>query len=130
MFLNLTSLSFLDEMFYHLPFPDLLQLEKLQEKYTNTADVVKFLSEVHADLVQPRAIEGLPEGYVEYVETEMTSRGISNPARSSKCSRRERNRTHKLALFNLFKRCRQPASWFGAQCTRLDLVRFSTHPIS
>ena len=76
LFLNPTSLSFLDEIFCRLPFPDLLQLENLQEQYKITADVVKYLSEVRADLVQPRAFEDLREGWVDYVETEMKSRGI------------------------------------------------------
>ena len=59
MFLNQVSLSFLDDMFYRLPFPDLVMLEKLQEELKITAAVAKFRDLVHADLSHPRAMEDL-----------------------------------------------------------------------
>ena len=48
---------------------------------------------VHADLVQLRAMEDLLDEWVKYVETEMKSKGIANPAKRSESSRLERNRT-------------------------------------
>ena len=75
-FLNPTSLSFIDDMFYRLPFADLGALEKLQERLQITADVVaRFREMVNADLTQPRAMDDLYEGWVEYVETEMKGKG-------------------------------------------------------
>ena len=52
---------------------------------------------VNADLMRPRVIEDFRAGWVEYVATEMKSRGISNPARSSESSRLERNKTPTLS---------------------------------
>ena len=66
MFLNPTSLSFLDDMFYRLPFPDRVLQEKLQERLQITADIVRFRESVHADLLQPRAMEDLREGWMEF----------------------------------------------------------------
>jgi hypothetical protein len=94
LFLNPTSLSFIDEMFYRLPFPDLGALEKLQERLHITSDVVaRFRETVNADLTQPRAMEDLHKGWVTYVETEMKWKGGANPAKRSESSIMEWNRT-------------------------------------
>ena len=93
-FLNPTSLSFIDDMCYRLPFPDLGALEKLQERLHITADVVaRFREMVNADLTQPRAMDDLHEGWVNYVETEMKGKGGANPYKRSESSRMDRNRT-------------------------------------
>ena len=93
-FLNPTSLSFIDDMFYRLPFPDLGLLEKLQERLQITSDVVaRFREMVNADLSHPRAMEDLHEGWVNYMETEMKWKGGANPAKRSEFSRMDRNRT-------------------------------------
>ena len=71
-------------MFYRLPFPDLGLLEKLQERLHITSDVVaRFREMVNADLSQPRAMDDLHEGWVNYVETEMKGKGGANPAKRS-----------------------------------------------
>ena len=93
MFLNPITLSFLDEMFCRLPFPDLQMLEKLQERLKITADVVRFRALVHADLSHPRAMVDLREGWVDYLETEIKPKGGVNPVRRSESIRNERNRT-------------------------------------
>ena len=80
-------------MFYRLPFPDLQQLEKLQDGYKITSDVSKFLSEIHEDLEQPRAFEDLRKGWVSYLTTETKSRGKSNPVKEHQKIRRDRNKT-------------------------------------
>ena len=93
-FLNPTSLSFIDDMFYRLPFADLGALEKLQERLHITADVVaRFREMVNADLTQPRAMDDLYDGWVEYVETEMKGKGGANPYRRSESIINERNKT-------------------------------------
>ena len=93
-FLNPTSLSFIDDMFYRLPFADLGALEKLQERLHITADVVaRFREMVNADLTQPRAMDDLHEGWVNYVETEMKGKGGANPAKRSESSLLDWNRT-------------------------------------
>ena len=80
-------------MFYRLPFPDLGMLEKLQERLKITSEVVKFREMVNADLLHPRAMDDLHEGWVTYVETEMKWKGGANPAKRSESSRMDRNRT-------------------------------------
>ena len=91
--LNPYSISFIDEMFYRLPFPDLQHLERLQEQHKVTADVQTFLADVRADLEDPRAFEDLRKGWVSYLRTETKSRGKSNPLKEQQKNRRERNKT-------------------------------------
>ena len=94
MFLNPITLSFLDEMFYHLPFPDLQMLEKLQEELKITAAVVKFRELVHADLSHPRAMDDLHRAWLDYLTTEIKSKGGVNPGwRRSESLIEERNKT-------------------------------------
>ena len=93
MFLNPTSLSFIDDMFYRLPFPDLVMLEKLQEKLKITSAVSKFRDLVHADLSQPRAMDDLHRGWANYVTTEIKSKGGVNPLWRSESVMEERNKT-------------------------------------
>ena len=93
MFLNPTSLSFIDDMFYRLPFPDLQVLEKLQEQLKITSAVAKFRDLVHADLSQPRAMEDLHRGWANYVTTEIKSKGGVNPGWRSESIFEERNKT-------------------------------------
>ena len=92
-FLNPNSLACIDEMFYRLPFPDSVQLEKLQEEWKVTADAVNFLREMQEELEHPRAMDDLRKGWIKFLEEETGSRGPPNPARLSESSRRERNRT-------------------------------------
>ena len=69
MFLNQVSLSFLDDMFYRLPFPDLQMLEKLQEELKITAVVAKFRDFVQSDLsheCHERAMGDLHQGWLDY----------------------------------------------------------------
>ena len=102
LFLNPTTLSFLDEMFYRLPFPDIVLLEKLQERLKVTADVVKFRELVHADLSHSRAMDDLREGWVNYLETEIKPKGGVNPVRRRESIRMDRNKTptqtHRVTL--------------------------------
>ena len=66
----------------------------MQEQYKITADVAKYQAKVQVDLLQLRAMDDLQENWVDYLGTErISSRGIPNPARSSKISRRNRNKT-------------------------------------
>jgi hypothetical protein len=69
-FLNLSSLGFIDCMFYRLPFPDLASLKKLQEAHKLTAGVETFLNEMHKDLLDPRATSDLRKGWKELLKTE------------------------------------------------------------
>ena len=91
--LNPYSISFIDEMFYRLPFPDLQHLERLQEQHKVTGDVQTFLADVRADLEDPRAFEDLRKGWVSYLRTETKSGGKSNPVKEQQKNRRERNKT-------------------------------------
>ena len=92
MFLHPTSLSFIDDMFYRLPFPDLQVLEKLQEELKITGAVTKFRDLVHADLSHPRAMEDLHLGWMNYLKTE--AKGGAKPAwRKSESMMEERNKT-------------------------------------
>ena len=91
--LNPYSISFIDEMFYRLPFPDLQHLERLQEQHKVTGDVQTFLADVRADLEDPRAFDDLRKGWVSYLRTETKSGGKSNTVKEQQKNRRDRNRT-------------------------------------
>ena len=93
MFLNPTPLSFLDDMFYRLPFPDLQMLEKLQEELKITTSVAKFREEVQADLSHARAMEDLHRGWLNYLTTEIKSKGGVNPGWRNESVINERNKT-------------------------------------
>ena len=94
MFLNQVSLSFLDDMFYRLPFPDLQVLEKLQEELKLSAAVAKFRDLVQADLSHPRAMDDLHRAWLDYLTTEIKSKGGVNPGwRRSESLIEERNKT-------------------------------------
>ncbi len=55
-FLNKNLLALIDDMFFSLPFPYLLQLEKWQEEHKFTADTGMLLNKIQADLLDPRAM--------------------------------------------------------------------------
>ena len=80
-------------MFYRLPFPDLVMLEKLQEELKITAAVAKFRDLVHADLSHPRAMEDLHREWLNYLKTEINSIGGVNPGWRSESMIEERNKT-------------------------------------
>ena len=92
-FLNRVSLSFIDDMFYRLPFPDLQMLEKLQEELNITAVVAKFRDFVQSDLSHARAMGDLHRGWLDYLTTEIKSKGRVNPGWRDESSIDDRSKT-------------------------------------
>jgi hypothetical protein len=81
-------------MFYRLPFPDLLRLEKLQERIGIATDAAAFLDKMQDDLGQDRAMADLRSGWVKYLNTEMTTKGASTgKVRKTSSQRHVRNKT-------------------------------------
>ena len=81
-------------MFYRLPFPDLQMLEKLQEELKLSSAVAKFRDLVQADLAHPRAMDDLHRAWLDYLTTEIKSKGGAKPAwRKSEIMMEERNKT-------------------------------------
>ena len=80
-------------MFYRLPFPDLQMLEKLQEELKLSSAVAKFRDLVQADLAHPRAMDDLHRAWLDYLTTEIKSKGRVNPGWRDESSIDDRNKT-------------------------------------
>jgi hypothetical protein len=92
-FLNVNSLAFIDELFYRLPFPDIGRLEKLQLDSGITTDIVRFRDEIKEDYANPRFMEDLRKGWMEYLDSEMRGPAKINRTKISMSQRHERNKS-------------------------------------
>jgi hypothetical protein len=92
-FLNVNSLAFIDELFYRLPFPDIGLLEKLQLDSGITTDIMRFRDEIKEDYVNPRFMEDLRKGWMEYLDSEMRGPAKINRTKISMSQRHERNKS-------------------------------------
>ena len=96
-FINSRSLAILDDMFFRLPFPDVMRMEKLLDSAGVSADAAYFLKMMQEDLDNPRAISDLRTTWWWFLDTQRTETGAAglnrNPSRASLEARRERNRT-------------------------------------
>jgi hypothetical protein len=92
-FLNVNSLAFIDELFYRLPFPDIGRLEKLQLDSGITTDIMRFRDEIKEDYANPRFMEDLRKGWMEYLHSEMRGPAKINSTKISMSQRHERNKS-------------------------------------
>jgi hypothetical protein len=92
-FLNVNSLAFIDELFYRLPFPDIGRLEKLQLDSGITSDIARFHEEIKEDYANPRFMEDLRQGWMEYLESEMRGPAKIYRTKISMSQRHERNKS-------------------------------------
>ena len=78
-------------MFYRLPFPDSLQMEKVRKLAGVQADIALFLNEMRDDLEQPSAMGDLRTGWEAYLdEHKPTGGALVNPSRKSLSVRKAR----------------------------------------
>jgi hypothetical protein len=96
-FLNPTSLGIIDDMFFRLPFPDIVRMEKVHEMANVQKEVATFLSDMKADLAQPRFMSDLHKGWEAYIEQHIETKVPAGRQRADKtigtASRRARNNT-------------------------------------
>ena len=100
-FLNPQSLGVLDDMFYRLPFPDSLRMEKLHANAGITTDAAQFLRTMQSDFSSANAMSDLREGWIHFLGNEMkvdthddgTNRKSNNPGRRSLMARNDRTKT-------------------------------------
>jgi hypothetical protein len=92
-FLNVNSLAFIDELFYRLPFPDIGRLEKLQLDSGITTDIMRFRDEIKEDYANPRFMEDLRKGWMEYLDSEMRGPAKINSTKISMSQRHEWNKS-------------------------------------
>ena len=64
--INAAVLSCLDDMFYRLPFPNQIELEKLIKVSQGEAQMSDFRAEIREDLNLPRALKDFESGWDKY----------------------------------------------------------------
>ena len=76
--INADVLSCLDDMFYRLPFPNEMKLEKLIKDVQGVTPMSEFRDEVREDLNDPRAFKHFESGWDKYWnETKSQKRAAS-----------------------------------------------------
>ncbi len=78
--INAAVLSCLDDMFYRLPFPNQLELEKLIKAVPGGVDKMSdFRDVIREDLNEPRALKDFESGWDRYWnETQTQKRAVAN----------------------------------------------------
>ena len=98
-FINSRSLAVVDDMFYCLPFPDVMRMEKIHETAGVSADAIEYLRVMQAELDHPRALSDLETAWLSHLEKNSISVPGSaawpqrNPARAMQQARLKRNKT-------------------------------------
>ena len=96
-FLNSTSLAIIDDMFFRLPFSDIVRMEKVHKRAGVQKEVATFLCDIKADLAQPRLMSDLRKGWETYIEQHLKTKVPAGRQRadktSSRATRRARNTT-------------------------------------
>lgn len=86
--INAAVLSCLDDMFYRLPFPNQIELEKLIKDSQGEAQMSDFRAEIREDLNMHRALKDFQSGWDKYwTETQSQKRvaaGWGKPTKSMK----------------------------------------------
>jgi hypothetical protein len=87
--INAALLSCLDDMFYRLPFPNQLELEKLiKDVPGGVAKMSDFRDVIREDLNEPRALKDFESGWDAYWnETQTQKRAAANRGQQSKSMR-------------------------------------------
>jgi hypothetical protein len=87
--INAAVLSCLDDMFYRLPFPNQLELEKLIKDVPGGVDKMsEFRDVIREDLNEPRALKDFESGWDRYWnETQTQKRAAANRGQQSKSMR-------------------------------------------
>ena len=86
-FLNSTSLAVADDMFWRLPFPDVVRMDKLHDRHGVQGEASTFLLNLQEDLNDARAAQDLRDGWERYLEVE---KGVDmkKPAKTKNRARR------------------------------------------
>lgn len=94
-FLNPTSLGIIDDMFFRLPFPDIVRMEKVHEMANVQKEVATFLCDIKADLAKPRFMSDLRKGWEAYIEQHLKTKVPAGRQRAdkSRVTSRARNTT-------------------------------------
>lgn len=94
-FLNSTSLAIIDDMFFRLPFPDIVRMEKVHESAGVQKEVATFLCDIKTDLAQPRLMGDLRKGWETYIEHHLETKVPAGRQRAdkSRVTSRARNTT-------------------------------------
>jgi hypothetical protein len=81
--INADVLSCLDDMFYRLPFPNQMELEKLIKDAQGVTQMSDFRAEIRDDLNEPRALKEFESGWDKYWnETKSQKRAASKGQQS------------------------------------------------
>ena len=92
--INAAVLSCLDDMFYRLPFPNQVDLERLIKEAQGEAAMIEFKHEIRAELDTPRALNEFESGWEKYWrETGSQKRGTGAPKRQPTKSCKDRMRS-------------------------------------
>ncbi len=83
-FLNPASLGIIDNMFFRLPFPDIVWMEKVHEMANVQKEVATFLCDMKADLAQPRLMSDLRKGWEAYIEQHLKAKVPAGRPRADK----------------------------------------------
>ena len=83
--INAAVLSCLDDMFYRLPFPNQIELEKLIKVSQGEAQMSDFRAEIREDLNLPRALKDFESGWDKYwKETQSQKRAAAARGKPTK----------------------------------------------
>jgi hypothetical protein len=92
--INAEVLSCLDDMFYRLPFPTQMELEKLIKDAQGVTQMSDFRAEIREDLNEPRALKDFESGWDKYWnETKSQKRATSKGQQSKSIRDRIRKAT-------------------------------------
>jgi hypothetical protein len=85
--INAEVLSCLDDMFYRLPFPSQLELEKLIKDAQGVTQMSDFRAEIRQDLNEPRALKDFESGWDKYWNETKSQKRATSKGQPSKSIR-------------------------------------------